>query len=232
MTDFKLKQSTIDALGNFSTINNSILINAGNVLITMSESREIVARVELDDSFPEDIPLCDSMSNFLRAYSLFANPKIAFQGKHLKIKDGRNSQIIRYANPAIFGTDNKASVRIAKKDPKDVPLNIIASFNLSADDISNIKKSASIMGLSDFVIRNGENGVEAVCTNMNNSGSSNEYIIDVDDITGSIDKTVSIKISNMKLISGDYKVSISDDPVISKWECGSYQYLIGTLIGG
>ena len=50
----KLTTETISVLKNFSTINNNLRVKAGSSLKTMSAAKNIVAKAEITEKFPND----------------------------------------------------------------------------------------------------------------------------------------------------------------------------------
>ena len=234
--DPTLAQSTVDALSNIATINNSILIKKGNVLLSMSAGRDIVARIALDEEFPETIPVYDGLGDLLKLIKLFDDPKVKYCGKHLIMRSGRNSQKFRYAKEQLFGTDNKASIRIPKSDPLDMELNYKFEFELTNDSMTKIKRAAQITGSPDFVVRKSELGtLEVVCTNKSNPETANEYAVDTG-VQTDMDGVVAFSIANLKMAAGDYKVAVSSERNLSHWhriqngDPVDYQYWVAVSI--
>ena len=51
----KLSNETVSVLKNFSTINQNLVIKSGNKIATMSAMKNIVAKAEVLEEFPQDI---------------------------------------------------------------------------------------------------------------------------------------------------------------------------------
>ena len=49
----ELSTRTVEILRNFSTINQNIVVNGGNVIKTMSIAKNIVSQAEIEESFPQ-----------------------------------------------------------------------------------------------------------------------------------------------------------------------------------
>lgn len=239
MADDRLSKQTIDALSNLASINNSILIKAGNVLTSMSAGRDVVVRIEVPDSFPVNIPIYDGLTDLLRLLKLFEDPSFKYNSDNMVIRSGRNSQLFRFAKETMFGTDNRANIRVPKGDPKDTELDYDFTFTLTNDDMTKIRRASSITGSPDFVVRSVEGGVEVACTDMDNPKSSNEYAVGIDSDAELGESTVSFQMANMKMAPGDYEVSIraKEAPLISHWrrlkgegESVDYQYWVAVSV--
>jgi len=79
--------TTIDALKNFLSINKSINIKPGNVLSTLSVNKNIMARFEIEEEFPKQVPIYD-LSVFIGALGFGQSPELDFTNETcLVIKD-------------------------------------------------------------------------------------------------------------------------------------------------
>lgn len=209
-TKLKLSRGTIEALTNLSTVNNSIRLDAGNVVVSMSPGRDVIARVGIPDELPESVPIYEGLKELLALLKLFDDPEIRFRGTNLVVRQGRNSQTFRYAAPDLFGTDNNASVRVPNGDPADREIEYVYDFQLTTDEMDKIKKAAAITGAPHFVVRTkgDTNQLEAVCTDKDNPDSTNEYSVELGSTSDIRDTQVAFLIANMKMIPGDYEVRV------------------------
>ena len=73
----KLSDNTKMVLRNFATINQNLVIKEGSELLTMSSMKNIVARAEVEETFPKEIAIYD-LNEFLTCLSLFKNPNLEF----------------------------------------------------------------------------------------------------------------------------------------------------------
>ena len=60
----KLSNHTTSVLKNFATINQNLVIKEGNTITTMSAMKNIMARADVEETFPQDVPIYD-LDNFL-----------------------------------------------------------------------------------------------------------------------------------------------------------------------
>ena len=68
----KLSNHTTSVLKNFATINQNLVIKEGNTITTMSAMKNIIAKAEVEETFPQEIAIYD-LNEFLAAMSLFTN---------------------------------------------------------------------------------------------------------------------------------------------------------------
>ena len=73
----KLSKQTVNFLKNFSTINKSILIKAGNFIDTISVNKNIISFTDIKEYIPVDMAIYD-LPLFLGALSLFETPTLFF----------------------------------------------------------------------------------------------------------------------------------------------------------
>src|SRR5690242_9079579 len=95
----KLEQKTIQILKNFATINQSIWINEGNELSTISLAKTLYAKAQVKETFPRSFGIYD-LSRFLGVLSLFNEPNLEFTDAHIHIKEG--SKKVKY----IYAAEN------------------------------------------------------------------------------------------------------------------------------
>ena len=55
----KLSNGTATVLKNFSTINQNLVIKAGNKISTMSAMKNIIAKATVEETFPREIAIFD-----------------------------------------------------------------------------------------------------------------------------------------------------------------------------
>lgn len=202
----KLDNYTLKILESFSTINNSIVISPGNTLRTIPESKAVLAEANIPFSFPIEFGIYD-LRQFLGCVSIMKDPSVEFTEKFLIISDGNNSIRYTYTDPARI-TSPKKQIKMTEAD---------ISFEMSDDTLKNIIKSASILSVQDIQFV-GENGkIIARVTDKENptSNAANFELGEAD-----IDFVANLKLYNLKLIPGSYKISITHHG-FSLFECTS-----------
>lgn len=156
MSTVKLHKLTWEILQNFSTINSSILIREGNVIKTISVSKNAVAQYESEDEFPQTFGIYD-LTQFLSGYSL-----------HCDISKG-NTADLEFSNDSyVTIRGNGRSAKYFFSDPnitlQSVPETNIKfpgadfSFSVSTADLVALQKASSVYGLPDLAFRSFDDG--------------------------------------------------------------------------
>jgi len=196
----ELSDSTLQVLRNFSGINGNILVEEGNVIRTVAESRTVFAKASLDQSFPRSFGIYD-LREFLNVLGLVDSPILGFEEHHMRLSDqtGRSNINYWYADESILTT--------AKS--KDLPpLTEDAWFTLTQSDFAKIKQAGAVLDLPD-VVATIDSGVMklTVC----DAQSSNTFSIAVDGASNFPDMNLIFKIDNLRMIDdGNYRVTVSN----------------------
>lgn len=195
----ELSDFTMQVLKNFAAINSNIVIKPGNTLMTMSEAKNIVSCVELNESFEKMIGIYD-LNEFLSVLGLVDKPRVRFNDSYMLVGDtsGRAEIKYFYSDP-----DNLTS----PKKAIDMP-SANVTFTLDNSTLNSLKRAASAMGHSELSITGKDNIVTLSVLDKDNS-TSNTYSIDVDGACDTEDFNFIITINNLKLLPADYKVEIS-----------------------
>ena len=193
----KLSKSTLDILKNFSNINQSICFKKGTELSTLSIQKNILSRAEVEETFPKNFAIYD-LSEFLSGLTLFEDPEFDFSNdSFVTIKDRRNTSRYFFADPSTIVQPPENRVELPSSD---------VSFTVAWSDISNIIKAASIYQIEDLAVV-GENGVVNLVVRDKKNDTSNSYAVKVGETNSSF--TFNFKVENLKLLPGDYEVTIS-----------------------
>ena len=199
----KLNQNTIETLKNFAGINTNILIKQGDELSTISTMRNIFAKAKISDEFTNEFGIYD-LNEFLSAVSGFAKPELSLQDKYMTISsEGSKSKVkYFYSDPSVIVSPTK-EVNMPEAD---------VTFSLSETNLKELLKMAAILKTPDLALV-GESGGDVilkVCDKKNNT--SNTYDITVGE-NATADYTFYFKVENLKMISGNYDVSVSSKSI-------------------
>ena len=131
----KLSTNTIQVLKNFASINQNLVIKEGNTISTMSAMKNIVAKAEVEETFPKQVAIYD-LNEFLASLSLFKNPILTFEDSFLNIteENGRKTVKYFYSDPSVVTSPTKEIT---------MPSNEV-TFMLTDADISEISKISEI----------------------------------------------------------------------------------------
>ena len=194
----KLSKETVGLFKNFSGINSNLLLKSGNKLATISAQKNVMADATVSETFP-DFGIYD-LNEFLGAMSLFEDPELDFEDKYVTIKQGNMS--IKY-----FAAD--ASVLTAPQKSITFPQAEI-EFTMTAAMLNMVHRTASVLRATDLsIIGDGETITAVVGDKKNATGNS------FSEPVGTTDKTfrVNLKVENLKMLPGEYTVSISSKKI-------------------
>jgi|TARA_B110000977_G_scaffold186825_1_gene253249 hypothetical protein len=195
----KLSNYTTSVLKNFATINQNLVIKEGNTISTMSAMKNIVAKAEVEETFPQEVAIYD-LNEFLAAMSLFTNPILDFEENHVMIREENNtSNSLKYfySDPSVVTSPTKLIT---------MPSNEV-KFTMSNEDLSKLKKAAGVIGAPDMVLQKNGSGSSLTVKDKKND-TANNYSLDVD-TNGDGEFNFYFKVENMKLLDGTYDVEIS-----------------------
>ena len=195
----KLSNHTTSVLKNFATINQNLVIKEGNTIATMSAMKNIVAKAEVEETFPMEVAIYD-LNEFLGALSLFTSPVLDFDDSYVMISEETKPTTKMkyfYSDPSVVTSPNKMIT---------MPSNEV-KFTMSNEDLSKLKRAAGAIGAPDMVLEKNSSGSSLTVKDKKND-TANNYSLDVDtDSEGQFN--FFFKVENMKLLDGTYDVEIS-----------------------
>ena len=209
----KLSNETVSVLKNFSTINQNLVIKGGNKIATMSAMKNIVAKAEVIEDFPQEFAIYD-LNEFLSAISLFSKPELEFENDFVMITEEGTSTSLKYwySDPSVVTTPTK-DITMPECEVK---------FNLSSDTLSTVTKAAAVIGAPDMALESGSLKV----TDKKNA-TANNYALDLDVDSQSENYKFWFKVENLKLIQGSYDVQVSSKNISHfKNSTGNVEYFI------
>jgi len=209
----KLSNETVSVLKNFSTINQNLVIKGGNKIATMSAMKNIVAKAEVIEDFPQEFAIYD-LNEFLSAISLFSKPELEFENDFVMITEEGTSKSLKYwySDPSVVTTPTK-DITMPECEVK---------FNLSSDTLSTVTKAAAVIGAPDMALESGSLKV----TDKKND-TANNYALDLDVDSLSENYKFWFKVENLKLIQGSYDVQVSSKNISHfKNSTGNVEYFI------
>ena len=204
----KISKETLDVLKNFSAINPNLVINEGNKLSTIAEAKNIMASTTVTETFPKEIGIYD-LNEFLSAHSLIDNADLEFGDDSVIMKSPLSSITYRYADKSILTSPEKG-VNMPESE---------VCINITEDLISQIRKAGGALGHPVVSISKTDDSDKIVLQVKDpNNSSANVFEIDSGSVSNNSPFDFQFLIANLKLIPGDYKVSVSSK-LISHWEC-------------
>lgn len=189
----------MNVLKNFASINSNIVISPGNDITTISEAKNVLAQAKVSEEFSQGFGIYD-LNEFLNVVGLVDGPRLRFENEYVLVGDASGRAQIKYyfSDTEMLTTPSK----LITMPSTDV------SFFLDQGTLNNLKRAASVLGHSQLVIEPSEGAVKLSVVDIENS-TSNGYAIDVDGEYEEEKFKFVLNITNLKMIAGDYNVSIS-----------------------
>lgn len=195
----ELTEKTLSVLKNYATINPNIVIEEGNKVKTVSESKTVLSSASLDVEFPKSFGIYD-LGEFLSVLGLVDKPRVVFEDNNLVISDssGRSKIKYFYSDPDILTRPTK-DIIMPESEVK---------FKLDRETFSRIKRASSVLGHGTMTVTH--DGTAMVLSVIDNEDkTSNAFSIEIDGDVEEKNFNFDFNISNLKMIDGDYEVSIS-----------------------
>ena len=198
-----LSKTTIEVLKNFCSINKSLVINPGNKLSTLSINKNILAYADVEESFDSQMSIYD-LGVFLGGLSLFEQPTIdTSKDNFVTVSDraGRSKTRFFYADPDIITQPPEKEIELPSVDVK---------FRLDAATLQQLQRAASVYQLPDLCLYGDGTEMTLRVTDKKNE-TSNSYSVKVGDTEDTF--CYCFKVENLKLLLGDYNVTLSKSNV-------------------
>ena len=195
----KISQNTIDVLKNFSEINQSIVIKEGNEIKTISALKNILSKAVVEENFPKDFAIYD-LPTFIGFHSTMLQPDFEFKDDCVVLQDKNGKGKYFYAEPSLVVTPPEKGI--------DMP-NTDIQFDLKNNVLEDIMKKANVLKLADIGLKScvKSKGLYLYATNKK-TNTSNDYSVKVGESNG--EDKFNIKKDNLKIIPGDYIVTITN----------------------
>jgi gp45 sliding clamp, C terminal len=208
----KIDATTINVLKNFATINNSIVINIGNKLETVSSTKTVKATAKVLTSFPRRFAMYN-LSRFISTISLFNDPDVEFGDNALTISDGDRSVQLTYSDESTIIKVPDRNIVIPKVD---------VSVKLTNENLKAVEKALGVLSVPEIIFT-GKNGKVYIQAADSKNPSGDFYSIEIGEAFS--DFRAIFKSENIKILPGDYTVDISSKG-ISKFYNDEVEYFI------
>ena len=195
----KLSNNTISVLKNYATINQNLMIKGGKEITTMSAMKNIIARAEVEEDFPQEVAIYD-LNEFLSCLSLFKSANLEFESTFVTITEENNPKTSLkyfYSDPSVVTTPSKMIT---------MPSNEV-TFTLESSTLSDITKAAAVISSADLVLEN-SSGTPSLTVKDKKNDTANSYSMGVE-TKGEGNFSFFFKVENLKLIDGKYNVEVS-----------------------
>jgi len=202
MSTVNLSKNTLAILKNFSSLNSNLLVNPGNVIKTITPSKNGMAVATVEESFDVEFGIWD-LNKFLGVISLFNNPTFDFGEKSVKLKNGGNSVVNYYYSEP----------RLLTHPTKDVNMpSVSVSITLTEKNFTELQKAASVMQLPDLSFKSDDKTIVAMVSDLADP-TSNSYKLVVETDYNGPEFLFNFKMENIKILPGDYQINFAKNVV-------------------
>ncbi|AGR47673.1 sliding clamp DNA polymerase accessory protein [Sinorhizobium phage phiM7] len=210
----KFNEKTLSILKNFSTINPSVMLRKGNLIKTVSPQKDVMAVSTIEDTIDGDAGIYN-IAQFLSSLTLFSDPEVKFENGYFAISDGKRSVHYTFAAENLILTPAKDSL------PVD---GVHTEFDISWSEIKNLINAASVLQLSDIQFTPSGDGSVTISTTDKKNPTTNVYSVVLPATESGTGKRVEISTTKLKLIQGDYHVSLGTN--IAEFKSDTVTYWI------
>jgi hypothetical protein len=197
-----ISKDTLNILKNFSGINSNLYVKAGSKITTMSPTKNIMAEVEIEESFDTEFGIWD-LNKLLGVVSLFQDPEFIFDDKYMTITGASGSKVkYFYSDPKLLSYPTKSIKKI----------DAVVEFDLTSDDFRELSRAGAVLQNPDLCFVSDDDAVLAVVKDLKDP-TCNVFSIRVGDNTDQADFSFNFKLENMKMFDGDYHVALSKNVI-------------------
>lgn len=210
----QISQDTISMLSNYASINSNLVVTDDGYLKTISEAKNILARSKNKVDIADTHYGIYDLNEFLSVLKLIPDGNVEVHaGSHIELTEGKRK--IRYG---------LADPNILTSPTKDVTMpDAEVEITITHEELNELRKAASVLGNDTLRIASDGLGISLSVVDSNGA-TTNKFEIEKD-YSGKATFTFDFLINNLKLLPGDYEVSLSSK-LISEWEGEDVKYWI------
>ena len=188
----KLSKRTQAVLKNFAGINQSIVINPGNIIQTISNVKDVFAKSNIEETFEQRVCIYD-MNEFLGVMSLFEDPELEFTDNSIKLSQGKMTQTYYYADASV----------ITQPPEKGVTLpSVEVTASLTREQLVSLVKAAGLNDATSLTFVNGDVKV----WNSQKPNANTFQMTGISDTEANYE--LSIAVEKLKMVADDYDIEI------------------------
>jgi len=195
----QLNENTMAVLKNFASIQQNIILSEGKKIKTIAEAKNIMAIANLDQEFTSTFGIFN-LDEFLAVLGLVDAPDLSFAEEFVTVSDssGRSNVKYFYSDESILTTPQK-DITMVESEVK---------FTLDLATLNKVKRAAGALGHEKMTITANDGSIKLTVVDPNNATSS-AFDITVPGSYETEDFMFVMNVANLKLIDGDYEVSVS-----------------------
>lgn len=193
----KLNNDTLEVLQNAASINPNLIVDAGNTIRSVTDSKSLAMEATVNENFPVPFAIYE-MQSFLNAHGLLDEPDLEFKEDHVSISDN-NSSVNYYFADRDMMTSAPVIDNIVEKLSGTTPV----EFKLTQSAMKQLSKACGVLKIKKIRFESDGKGVTAVIQNDNKK--TNHFTAKLsDESTDNFSFTASF--DNLKFMPGDYNV--------------------------
>ena len=209
----QISNETIQVLKNFAMVNSNILIRKGKSLSTISTAKNIFAKADVAEDFPQEVAIYD-LNSLLALLTLMENQNVEFGEKSLTIEKNGGKFEYFYSSPNVI---------VAAPD-KSIDVDNHYQFKLTAEEVNMITKAAAITGAPTISVSCKDKKVAMTIGDKKND-TANTYKANIGESENDFECHMAVE--NFKIIPDAYTVTISKKKVFHfKNETKNIEYFI------
>jgi hypothetical protein len=198
----KLSKNTISILQNFSNLNQSIKIAPGSILTTRNLRGTVQARAEIDETFPETVPIYD-LSKFITALNIMNSPSLTFHKNKMILTDDNGRKMNYYYSEE----------SLIREVPSAFPSSdVVLEFEWTSEQIATLNKVAATIGATTLTMTTDDKNAIVALVHDPKTPNTNTYTIPIASTSSvSFSKlNLSVSIENIRPLLTQYTVSIAN----------------------
>jgi len=198
MSQVTISPQTVSILKSFSQINSNLMVRAGNKIQTISPTKTLLGTFTSAETF-QDFAIYD-LPEFIGVLSLFKQPTLDFDTSFVTIQDGGQSAKYFFANPSTFKlTPPDKEITFGEPD---------ATLELDEQTFNTILKAAATLKVGEISFADEGDEIVVRAYDVKNP-TSNSFKVGVPGTHRNAKFNLIMKIENMRMVSGAYKVELS-----------------------
>jgi hypothetical protein len=214
----KFSKETLKVLDNFSKVNPSLYFLKGTKQKTWMAQGTFMAIAEIEEDLPQEFGIY-KLGQFLSLISLFDDPEITFEEKHLEISEG-DSKINYYYSSA-------NTIDSPPKDKDPVLRNDVAVFRLTEDKLDTLLSTSRVMSLQNLVISSEDSKIQLSLENKEErSKAKDSFVVSIKSDEEIEDFSIDLDLKILTVVSDDYDVTVYKNVVKLEAVNKNIKYLI------
>jgi len=214
----KISEQTKQILHNFRTINNSMVFQPGNIIRVVHKNKFTFAEATIAESIPIEFAIFD-LKKFLDILRTENECELDFQENHVKVTQWDNGKVLCTTN-FIYANKN----HIVHSSVSNPPSANLVTCKLTANNIKEIYRISNVLMLEDMIISGDKNTIKVKLINKGVKGLNDSFELELGDNDSGYNFDVYFKVMNLRLMEGDYEISMGNGFSEFKLDGASLKY--------